>query len=115
MDAIQIMIFVFAAFAASRVFLIAKNRRLSRNQFIFWSLLWVSAMIISIFPKTISVLSGFFGAAKGISIIVYLSIILLFYFIFKLYVKIRDIDEKITKLTREIAFKNENKVNKKNR
>ena len=115
MEPIQIIMIVFGAFALSRVFLRAKEKKLTKNQFLFWSILWTSLIVFSFIPGILTSFANLTGIGRGIDILVYLGIMLLFYFLFKLYIKIRGIEEKVTKLVREIAIKNESKTRKKNR
>jgi hypothetical protein len=50
-----------------------------------------------------------FGVGRGIDVLVYLSIIFLFYYIFRQSEKINKLEKQITKLVREIAKENAKK------
>lgn len=115
MEPIQIIMIIFALFALSRVILRAKEKKLSKNQFLFWTVLWLALVVFAIFPSILTSFANLTGIGRGIDILVYLGIILLFYSSFKLYIKIKGVEEKITKLTREIAIKNAPKNRKNNR
>ena len=115
MQPIQIIMIIFALFALSRAILRAKERKLTKNQFLFWTILWIALVIFASFPSILTSFANLIGIGRGIDTLVYLGIILLFYFLFKLYIKIKGIEEKITKLTRAITIKNEHKNNKKSR
>ena len=115
MQPIQIITIIFALFALSRVILRSKEKKLTSNQFIIWIFIWISLVIFASFPSLLTQFAQISGIGRGIDILVYGGIILLFYFLFKLYIKIKGIDEKITKLTRVIAIENEYKTRKNNR
>ena len=55
-----------------------------------------------IFLKT--PLSSILGIARGADLIVYVSVVLLFYLIFRLYVKMEKIEQDVTKVVRKIAI-----------
>jgi len=76
----------------------------SLTKIIFWVLFWGISLIIIWLPKeTIDNIGGIFGVGRGIDVLVYLSIILLFYSNFKQTEKIDKLEKEITKLVREIA------------
>ena len=76
----------------------------SLTKIIFWILFWGISLIIIWLPKeTIDNIGSIFGVGRGIDVLVYLSIILLFYSNFKQTEKIDKLEKEITKLVREIA------------
>ena len=109
MQAIQVIIIIFDLFALSRAVLRFKDNKLTKNEFMFWILIWGAVIVISIIPSVISPISNIFGIARGMDLIVYLSIIILFYLIFRLYVKLESVEKEITLVVRRIALKNKPK------
>ena len=78
----------------------------SLTRIIFWVLFWGISLIIIWLPKeTIDNIGSIFGVGRGIDVLVYLSIILLFYSNFKQTEKINKLEKEITKIVREIAKK----------
>ncbi len=112
MEIIQIVIIIFALFALSRAFLRFKDNKLTKNEFIFWVILWVAVIIVSLIPTITGPISNVFGIGRGMDLIIYISIIILFYLIFRLYVKLESIEKEITMVVRRIAL---NKKSKKKR
>lgn len=110
---IQIIAIIFALFAISRVILRVRDKKLTINEFVFWCILWAALIILAIFPTLVVQLSGFLGFKRGLDVLIYVSIAALFYLVFRMYVKIEEQDQKITKLVREIAIKNNEKNKKK--
>lgn len=103
-EPIQIVIIVFALFAWSRAYLRFKDEKITSKEFIFWSLVWIVGIIIVMLPNTTFYLASLFGIKRGVDLIIYVSIVLLFYLVFRLYVKIETIEQDITKVVREIAI-----------
>lgn len=84
-----------------------------RTQFfklLFWCVFWSIALVFIWLPtNTIDKLGKVFGVGRGIDVLVYLSIIILFYYIFRQNDKINKLEKQITKLVREIAKENAKK------
>ena len=106
---IQILVILFVIFAWSRVFLRMRDKHISLGEFSLWSIIWIAILIVSIFPNLTSILSEFVGIGRGMDLAVYAGITILFYLMFRLYVKIDIQNKEITKLVREIAIKDAKK------
>lgn len=101
---LQIVAVVFGLFALSRVFLRLRDREISIKEFIFWAFIWLGVIIIALLPETTILFAEFAGIGRGVDLLLYISIILLFYLIFRLYVRFEHFDQEMTKLVREIAL-----------
>ena len=108
----HILVYIFLLFAWSRAGLRYKDRQISVWEFIFWSLLWVSIAVVSALPGLTDVLAAHLGIARGSDVVVYLSIMLMFYLLFRLYVKIGTTERRFSELVRSIAV--EDALRKKN-
>lgn len=103
MEAIQIIFIVFALFAFSRSVLRARDRAISRGEFLFWSALWIAVIVVSFIPGIASFFARGFGIRRGVDIAIYFSVILLFYLQFRLYVKLDKVEHDMTRLIRGLA------------
>ena len=101
---IQIVLLIFTLFAISRVYLRTKEKLLTPKTSIFWFLIWLAAATGIILPTTTSNLAQIFGVGRGVDVIVYLSLILLFYLVFRIYVMIEDLRHEITFIVRQVAL-----------
>ena len=102
---LYILVIVFALFALSRAFLRLREKQISVKEFIFWLIIWIGVIITSIIPESVSQISILLGIDRGVDFLTYISIILLFYLIFRLYVKCENIEQDITKIVRELSHK----------
>ena len=109
MEIIQILLILFALFAFSRVVLRARDRKLGRREFVFWSIVWIGVLLVGFLPNITTFFADIFGVGRGIDLIVYLSIIVLFYFIFRLYIKVESIKKDVIKIVREFSYQGANK------
>lgn len=76
---------------------------------LFWGIFWAIALVFIWLPtNTIDKVGQLFGVGRGIDVLVYLSIIFLFYYIFRQSEKINKLEKEITLLVRKLA-KNETK------
>lgn len=107
----QIIITFFLLFALSRVYLRFKGGEVTLFGFFFWTILFGSAMLVVLYPGLSSDFAKALGIGRGADAIVYASIILLFYLVFRLYVYIQDIRYEITELVKKLALK-ENQTKK---
>ena len=112
MEFIQIAGVVFALFAISRGYLKFRKKRLSLQGYLAWSILWLAVIVIAVLPSSTGFLAGWLGIGRGIDVVVYLSIILLYYLIFRVYLKMEELRKDITTLVREIAYKSAKKKRK---
>lgn len=109
MSIIQILIIIFALFALSRAFLRLKDKLLKIGEFIFWAILWIAVIVAALFPDLTSSISSVFGIGRGVDFVIYVSIIILFYLIYRIYVKLDEQDQKISILMREFTIREHKK------
>jgi len=109
LTSIQLFLLLFILFAISRVYLRLREKVLPPKAAFFWFLIWFSALIGILLPATTSRIASFFGVGRGVDIIVYISLAVGFYLIFRIYVVIEDIKNEITFLVRQIALNNPHK------
>ncbi len=103
----------FAFFALSRVFLRWRDKSISTKEFTFWCIVWVAVISVAAFPRIFTWLSLVLGIGRGVDILLYVGMIVLFYLIFKLYVEMEGQKKEITKIVRYIAIHNSKEEYKK--
>lgn len=112
MEIIQILAIIFALFALSRAYLRFKDNRLTKNEFVFWALIWFVVIAIAIVPSILGIFSNILGIQRGMDLIMIISVVVLFYLIFRLYVQLEGVKREITALVRKEALENKNKKKK---
>lgn len=101
---IQILLILFILFALSRVVLRAKEKVISAQVAFFWTFIWLSALTGVMLPDTTTKLAAYFGVGRGVDVIVYFALAILFYLTFRIFVMLEDIRQEITYLVRIIAL-----------
>ena len=112
MEIIQVIALIFALFALSRAVLRFKDNRLTKNEFIFWALVWFVVIIVSLIPNVLGLFSNILGIQRGMDLIIAVSIIVLFYLIFRLYVQLEGVKREITAVVRKVALEDKTKKKK---
>ncbi len=107
----QIFLAIFLLFAVSRVILRFRSSELSLFGFIFWSGIFGVATVVVLFPGLTSSIAAALGIGRGADVVVYISVALLFYLVFRLYIYIEDLRHDITKIIGKIALKEKGKRN----
>lgn len=106
MNIIQIVLIIFLWFALSRVILQFRQRQISPLLFTFWGVIFTSAIFAVFLPEQTTWLAEFVGIGRGVDLMVYGSIVVLFYLVFRAYILLEDIRHEITQAVREIALRN---------
>jgi hypothetical protein len=85
-----------------------KQGLLGLRDLFFWVAFWIAAGIIVVLPEVTNFFARLFGIGRGADLVIYLSIVLIFYIIFQIMVRIEKIERNITKIVREMALGQEN-------
>jgi hypothetical protein len=81
------------------------KKQISGNEFVLWLSFWISSGLAIIFLKEFDKLAATLGfSASGINLLFYGAILILFYFIFKLRLRLAKLDRDLTDLTRELTL-----------
>jgi small membrane protein len=100
----QFLLLAFVLGALAKVIHSYRQRRLVPLDVLFWGLVWIGTASMIIFPDTTSLLAHLLGIGRGVDLIVYLSLLISFYLIFRLYVALARLEQTITALVRAIAL-----------
>ncbi len=101
---IQVILIIFAVFVILKITLRFKERKISLNEFIFWLALWLVIGLVIWLPATATFFANLVGIGRGSDLAVYSAILLLFYLVFRIFVKLDDLEAQITKLVRREAL-----------
>lgn len=104
MNPIQFLIIAFAVFAAAKAVWQFKQGALTLVWLFFWFVFWGAVVVVSLLPSVADVLAEAVGVGRGADLVIYVSIIALFYLCFRLYTKIESVEQEITRLVRTLAL-----------
>ncbi len=110
---VKILVTLFALFAASRAYLQYRNKAISPLALTAWFLVWAIIVFFTWWPAFTDLIANTVGVGRGVDALVYFSIIVLFYGVFRIYIKLEFIEREITSLVRRIALDKVNEKEKK--
>jgi small membrane protein len=102
----QIVLIAFAAFAIEKSWKQFRARKVSKHWFYVMALFWSVVAIVALTPKTTDVLARIFGVGRGADLLMYSSIVILFYVVHRLMVRQHQLTTEITELVRQAAIEN---------
>lgn len=108
----QIFLAVFALLAILKTHRQYKARKVSIYWYVVWTSLWVLVIAVAYSPQTTDIIASYVGVEKGADLLVYSSIVVLFYALYRLFVKIEKQNKELTELVRMIAVKEGKKFEK---
>ena len=102
---LQVILSLYLIFAISRVYIRFKSRKLSFFGLVFWSSIFGFGMIGILIPQISGEIAKRLGIGRGADFIVYVSIVILFFLVFRIYTYLEDIKSEIARLVREMSLK----------
>ncbi len=104
MSLIQLVLVLFAAFAVARVVgrFLAGVIRLS--ECLLWTGLWIGVAVVVLDPSLTQRVARVLGVGRGVDAVFYLTIVLLFYLVFRVHMRIRGLERQLTELVRKLAL-----------
>lgn len=108
----QFIALVIIIFFLVRLLWQKKNNKIKGGEFNFWLIFWIISAVAVLFIKQIDTLVASIGfSGSGIEVLLYMAVVILFYFIFRLRLRISKIETDITRIVRGIAIDNNKQDN----
>ncbi len=105
----QLFFSAFTLYAASGVWMRKKDGLLGSKGTCFWLSFWGAALVMVWWPESTSALAKLVGIGRGADVVLYSSIAVLFFLLFRLHIKIESIGRDMTRITRHVALKQTHK------
>ena len=102
----QLFIALIVCIALYHTYLGAKRNKLSKPFLTIWLSFWLLILLTIFNLDKLSLLAQTLGIGRGVDLVIYLSLIFLFYQIYHLIINQKTLTKQITQLTREIALQN---------
>jgi small membrane protein len=104
MKPIQFVLLAFVLAALAKVIHSSQQRRMRTLNFLFWTLVWLGTASIIIFPDATSFVAHILGIGRGADLIIYASLLVSFYLIFRIHLMLARLEQEITEIVRAIAL-----------
>ena len=98
------LILIFVMVMYFKLLMDLKKDKISLRRFLAWIFIWFALSVIAFFPQIVVFFSNLIGIERAKDLPIYLSIIILFYLLFRVGIKIEKIDQEITKMVKSIAL-----------
>ncbi len=104
MNIITVLILLFVAFVLWRTTIRFRRNDITGRELFIWVVFWLLVAAATLVPKQTDVLAQLVGVERGADLLVYISIIVLFFVLFRIIVKLEKIERDITKVVRHTAL-----------
>ena len=98
---------LLAAIAISKSYVDFRARVESVQMFMFWIVTWATIVIVAVFPRTVDYLIALGSGRTGLGTFFGMSLVFLFFVVYRMYVKLERIEQNLTKTIQELALKDQ--------
>lgn len=110
---LKILVLVFAAWILLRLVASYKENKVDTFNFVIWTIIWLLIVVVVSHPTYTDRVAQWVGVGRGTDIAFFVAFLLLFYLVFRLYVKITAVESDLTEIVKHIALINHSKENEK--
>ncbi|OIO17729.1 hypothetical protein COV56_02555 [Candidatus Kuenenbacteria bacterium CG11_big_fil_rev_8_21_14_0_20_37_9] len=111
MSLIQILALVFCLFALWRVILKFRRQELKITEFFMWLIFWLAVGVAFVTPESLTRLANVLGIGRGADLVLYVAVVVVFYLMFRIFVRLENMERNITKIVRKDALKDKDSQN----
>ncbi len=97
----QIILSVVILFILFKTWHSYKTKQISKSFSFLWVLIWVIGLFVIFYPGLLSKVANLLNIGRGVDFALYVSIILLFYLVYKVNLKIEKLNRDLTKVVRK--------------
>lgn len=83
-----------------------RKHEISLREFLFWLIFWLAVGTAVLLPQTTIFLANYLGVGRGADLVVYASLIFVFYMIFRIFSRQNKMEKDISKIVEHLAVKN---------
>ena len=104
----KVLSLVLAAIAISKSYVDFRAKAESAQMFVFWIFTWTLIVVVALFPFIIDVLiTTFGGGTTGLGTFFGMALVFLFFIVYRMYVKLERMDQRLTKAIQELALRDD--------
>jgi hypothetical protein len=103
MSIIQIVIWAFVLFVVVKLVKKLRNRDLSLPLFCLWLAFWLGVALITWKTAVLDWLALKVGVGRGADLVIYVALLVLFYLLFRIFVRLNRIEKRISEIVRHNA------------
>jgi hypothetical protein len=104
----QIIFTLFACTAMVSTLHTSRKHHLSVRGMFLWILVWIGALCVVWMPNATNTIAHVLGIGRGVDVVLYSTMTLLCFLLFRLHMKLSLLESHLTKLVRQQALEEEN-------
>ncbi len=112
---LRIFILLFVVVSLAKVLTVFRRGQLRRGPLALWTILWLAIAVVALVPDISSRLAHLVGVGRGADLVVYGSILVLFYAVFRLLIKQSYLEQEIADLAKVLTINEAEKKYDQNR
>ncbi len=101
----QIFLLSLVILGMGLVILRYRQRKIGTVAFLLWLVLWTGAAGVIMFPMSTVILARILGIGRGADLVLYTSLIVTLYLLFRLYVRLEQVNREVTQIVRALALR----------
>lgn len=101
---IQVIIILFVFFVLAKLTVRYQAEDITTREFVIWLVFWFLVVAATLMPHKTDVVAKWVGVGRGADLLTYVSVIVLFFIVFRILVWLEKIDKDITGIVRAIAL-----------
>ncbi|MBI4142293.1 DUF2304 domain-containing protein [Candidatus Uhrbacteria bacterium] len=82
-----------------------RKRQIGTAGLLAWCVLWVVVGVVAIIPDVTNRLADFLGIGRGADVVTYIAIVIILALLFRISIRLEQLDRAITTVTRELALR----------
>ena len=106
----QIVLLIIAIFTIAFVYHRLRAKKTTPASFVLWIVIWVFLLLFAFKPDFSNPLAKLFGFGRGIDLLLLIGPLISLSLGFRLYIKFDDMNQQINELVRELAIRDEIKL-----
>ncbi len=101
----RVFAIVIALVAISMSYVDFRSRKESPQMFLLWTLIWIGIVFVGMFPDLVAAIVSAGGGSAGIGTFLGMVIVFLFFLVYRMYVRLEVLEQKLTVVVRELALR----------
>ena len=82
-----------------------RRREQTVRELLVWFVVWIGIASVSVYPPVLDVMPAFIGIKSGVNVLIYFGMVVLFYGLFRLVVKVEELEYRISEMNRKMALR----------
>ncbi len=106
---IQIILLLIAVFMLGKAWDKFKRKQISQFSFGVWIIFYLIFVVVVAYPHSTTYIAHIVGIGRGADLVMYAAFILIFYTLFNIFIRLKELDKNITIITRHLSLKDAEK------